>query len=430
MSNIEHRPAAHVTPSRIQPTLRSTFSRKAVFLGNPVRLVELAALAGRRDRRPQPDHHRRPPSDGGEGDDERPDQPDLDQRLAPEVVDDDRQHAGPAHLVADLDGDDRREPFATTSSITPAVRIATNVASCGSPVNPRRPSRTRTYAAPPATAAIAIDAWLASTPYQGCDWSSRRSVVGEEGDPRAGGRAAEDHRGADERQVEREVAGVAGRDRADRAEQAEHGPQQDAAGRPGECRPVQSGARDGGADRHGDRERHEQPEAEDDLRSGEAEQERLPRTAASAASSGSPPWPEPRSSRARKSRNRRCRPGGRDAVLAPVVGRGPGESGCVDVHQGAFPMTTDFADGGPVPHDAGVVRVPAGLQAAGRGSGRRRVPPPDPRSARCGGEAVVPPLVPAMVPDAVTSGAYRDCTDPRWNRPDRTGLPPFAAASH
>ena len=63
--------------------------------------------------------------------------------------------------------------------------------------------------------------------------------------------------------------------------------------------------------------------------------------------------------------------------------------------------------------------------APGRIAGRRArlgpatVPPPDPRSARCDGEAVVPPLARTMVPDAVTSRSLPDCTDPQWTGPRR-----------
>ena len=95
----------------------------------------------------------------------------------------------------------------------------------------------------------------------------------QEGDPRAGRRAAEDHRRGDEREVERPDGRAAG-DRQDpqRPDEAEGDPQQQPAGRAGEARPVEAGI-DPGQERHGERGPGEGAEAEQGRRGGVGEQQ-------------------------------------------------------------------------------------------------------------------------------------------------------------
>ncbi len=174
-----------------------------------------------------------------------------------------------------------------------------------------RPARARRRRRP-RSPAIAIEAWLARTPYQGCDCSSRRSVVARiathapaVGPPRIIAAPTNGRWNV-------KWPAPSRRDGAHRPEQAEQRPEQDAAGRAGERGAVERRARDRRA-RSGRRWSRRRARPRPAMISAAVKPSRMARrvTRASTASSGLPSRPVPRSSLASRSTIRRSQAGRR-----------------------------------------------------------------------------------------------------------------------
>ena len=172
----------------------------------------------------------------------------------------------------------------------------------------------------------------------------------QERDQGARGRAAEDHRRADERQVERERAATRDAQHAEGPEEPEHEPQEQAAGGSREDRPGPDARVDRGPRRADDRREREQPDAEDDRGGGPGVQrDTVARDGVATAPARCAP----------ADRSQERREGGeqprttRRLAVVPRQARGdrghPVEVQGQDVHQGALPVYDRLEpDGGRV----------------------------------------------------------------------------------